>query len=165
MRYFDLVGARESGSPGKSFSHALIGVSCIPPSRPFGGRRRSNILRSPDMTTNAVPRLSGRGFFGLRAGNDRSKPSFFAAHDLTHGQDSQVGDFGVQIVAPRSIIACAKSPARACGARASATFFNTGFAAGSFSRTAKSLASTRSMLPSTGAAGIPKPIAAIAAAV
>ncbi len=38
-----------------------------------------------------------------------------AAHELVQGQSAQAGFFGVQMVAPRSIMAWAKSPARRSG--------------------------------------------------
>ena len=69
------------------------------------------------------------------------------------------------MAAPRSIIAWAKSPGRLAGVRVAARRRNSLLAAGSGWRTANSRATTRSMLPSTGVAGSPKAIAAIAAAV
>ena len=66
---------------------------------------------------------------------------------------AQAGFFGVQIVAPRSIIACAKSPARRGGNSSRASREISGLAAGSGVVTAKSRAITRSILPSTGLAG------------
>ena len=71
----------------------------------------------------------------------------------------------MQIVAPRSIIAWAKSPGRAFGVRLSASALISDFAAGSGVVTANRRATTRSILPSTGVAGRPKAIAAMAAAV
>ena len=77
----------------------------------------------------------------------------------------QDGRRGVQIVAPRSIIACAKSPGRDCGTSRSTTSWIAGFASGSGVSIARSRVITRSTLPSTTAAGRSKAIAAIAAAV
>jgi hypothetical protein len=71
----------------------------------------------------------------------------------------------VHTAAPRSIIACAKSPAWRLGVSVAARRFNSDFAAGSGWRTANSLAMTRSMLPSTGVAASPKAMAAMADAV
>ena len=45
-------------------------------------------------------------------------PRARAAQASIHGQSTQAGFFGVQMVAPRSIIACAKSPARGVAASA-----------------------------------------------
>ena len=72
---------------------------------------------------------------------------------------------GVQTPAPRSIMACAKSPARRFGVKVAARRRSSGLAAGSGSVTVNSRATTLSMLPSTGLAGSPKAIAAMAAAV
>ena len=74
-----------------------------------------------------------------------------AAQSSRHGHSTQRGRRGVQIVAPRSIIAWAKSPARCAGTSAAASARRRGLAAGSGSRTAKSRATTRSTLPSTAA--------------
>ena len=72
---------------------------------------------------------------------------------------------GVQIVAPKSIIAWAKSPARVSGVSASASALISVLAVGSGVARAKSRATTRSILPSTGVARLPKAMAATAAAV
>ncbi len=77
----------------------------------------------------------------------------------------QDGLRGVQIVAPRSIMACAKSPGRAAGTSCSTIAWICGLAAGSGVSIASNRAITRSTLPSTTAAGRSKAIAAIAAAV
>jgi len=71
----------------------------------------------------------------------------------------------VQSVAPRSIIACAKSPARRSGVSVAASRFSSGLAAGSGVSMANSRATTRSILPSTGLALRSKAMAAMAAAV
>ena len=49
-------------------------------------------------------------------GKVSASPRACAAQLSCHGHRAQAGFFGVQIVAPRSIIAWAKSPARRCGA-------------------------------------------------
>ena len=72
---------------------------------------------------------------------------------------------GLHTLAPRSISACAKSPARLAGVRARASRLISGLAAGSGVFTANSRATTRSMLPSTGIVAAPKAMAAMAAAV
>jgi hypothetical protein len=45
--------------------------------------------------------------FGNFFGNSAAVPAFRAAQMSCHGQRAQRGDFGVQIVAPKSITACA----------------------------------------------------------
>ena len=51
------------------------------------------------------------------AGMSRRRRAQSAAQLSFHGQSAQAGFFGEQMVAPRSIMACAKSPARRCGVR------------------------------------------------
>ena len=77
----------------------------------------------------------------------------------------QFGRRGVQIVAPRSIIACAKSPGRSAGVISAVRSRISALAAGRGVSMANSRATTRSTLPSTTASGRSKAIAAIAAAV
>ena len=134
--------------------------------RPFGGRHLGHAAEQPlrrpraheheaigARTTNAAPRRRRPSFFGALIGNLSGSPRRRAAQASIHGQSAQAGFFGVQMVAPRSISACAKSPARFAGTRPSASRRICAFAAGSSSSTAKSLATTRSTLPSTAAAG------------
>ncbi len=71
----------------------------------------------------------------------------------------------VQTVAPMSISACAKSPARRSGVIPSVSARIAGRALGSGSSSAKSRVTTRSTLASTTTARCPKAIAATAAAV
>ena len=71
----------------------------------------------------------------------------------------------MQIVAPRSIIAWAKSPARFSGVSVAARRRISGLLPGSGWVTAKSRVTTRSILPSTAVALRSKAMAAIAAAV
>ena len=78
---------------------------------------------------------------------------------------AQAGDFGVQIVAPRSMVACAKSPGRPRGTSAAVSRRISGRAAGIGVSTAWSRVITRSTLPSTTVATSPNAIAATAAAV
>ncbi len=70
--------------------------------------------------------------FGLwRAQGKRSaSPLARAVQSSINGQIAQAGFFGVQIVAPRSIMACAKSPARSSGVISSVRVRITGLAAG-----------------------------------
>jgi hypothetical protein len=62
-------------------------------------------------------------------------------------------------------MACAKSPDRCSGVNVAASALISALAWGSGVATANSRATTRSILPSTGVARLPKAIAAIAAAV
>ena len=55
----------------------------------------------------AIPTRVGFGAFGLRAGSVACIPDFRAKQSLFHVQMPQVGDLGVQIVAPKSMTACA----------------------------------------------------------
>ncbi len=57
-------------------------------------------------------------------------PFAAAAHAVRQGQSTQRGRRGVQTAAPKSIIACAKSPARCSGTSPAASIRNRGFAAG-----------------------------------
>ncbi len=81
------------------------------------------------------------------------------------GQRLHAGFFGVQIADPRSIIACAKSPARVCGVSSACRARMSFFAAGRGVSIAKSRATTRSMFASTTTAGSSYAMAAMAAAV
>ena len=81
------------------------------------------------------------------------------------GHNAQAGFFGVQIEEPRSIKACALSPARDGPSNVAANCWISGFACGSGSSTVNSRDTTRSILPSTGMVLMSKAIAEIAAAV
>jgi len=112
-----------------------------------------------------VPRRTGRSPFGSLRGNVSAVPSARPSQDAAQGQRPQSGLRGVQTVAPRSISACAKSPARAAGS-ISSTFSRTRrFACRKGAAMAWSRAITRSTLPSIAAEGASKAIAAIAPAV
>ena len=67
------------------------------------------------------------------------------------------------MVAPKSIIACAKSPARSGGVIDTALVLISGLAAGSGVSMWNNRAVTRSIFPSTGVAFCPKAMAATAA--
>ena len=56
-------------------------------------------------------------FFGAFWGRLSAMPLCRAWHGLCHGQIKQLGRFGVHKVAPKSIMACAKSPGRSAGTR------------------------------------------------
>ena len=86
-----------------------------------------------------------------------------AAQRSRHGHSGQRGRRGVHSVAPRSIIACAKSPVRRSGVSVRARASISGRAAGRACSIACSRATTLSTLPSTGVVGRSKAIAAIAA--
>ena len=83
------------------------------------------------MTTKDAPWRSLPSTFGALRGNVSASPRARATQASIHGQMPQAGFFGVQIVAPRSIIAWVKSPARRCGTSVSARARISGFAAGS----------------------------------
>ena len=108
----------------------------IPPSRPCAGRVRSRTYPSARTATNAAPRRSRPSVLGVLRGNRAGSPPRRAAQRSVHGHRMQAGCFGVQMVAPRSIRACAKSPARRAGVSPSARRRNRGLACGSGSSTA-----------------------------
>ena len=149
-----IVGAKRSArSKSKSCAHSLPGTSLMPPSRPFSGRRRNSTLaigaqrdegRAAPQPAFALRRLARKRL--LVAARIRGACAI-------HGHRAQAGRFGEQIVAPRSIIACAKSPERFGGSNDAASRLIPGLAAGNSSSTANSRAITRSTLPSTGTAG------------
>src|SRR5262249_60010409 len=74
----------------------------------FSSRRRHTRLVSDwssDVCSSDLSRPSRlRALIGKRSGSPRLR----AAHGSSQGQSAQAGFFGVQIVAPRSISACAK---------------------------------------------------------
>ncbi len=137
----------------------------MPPSSPFGSRERTSTQPSARTTTKAAPRRRRPSRLGAFNGNVSGSPRRRAAQASIHGQSAQAGLFGVQMVAPRSISAWAKSPARAGGISVAVRRRISAFAAGNSSSTANSRATTRSILPSTGAARASNAMAAIAAAV
>ncbi len=79
-------------------------------------------------------------------------PCAWAAQSRCSGHIRHEGRLGVHRLAPRSISACAKSPARFAGVSVPARRRISSLAAGSGFLTANSRAITRSMLPSTGVA-------------
>ena len=88
-----------------------------PPSRrasrvPGGGPA----TRAPSRSIQrAMPWRSGRSRLAERGGKASGSPLAKAAQSASSGQAGQSGARGRQIVAPRSIIAWAKSPAPSCG--------------------------------------------------
>ena len=91
--------------------HSLPGSAAIPPSMPLAGRRTSQTCAvALDPLGDAV--LCGRARrFGLGAGKASGVPLANAAQSALSGQPRSAALRGRQIVAPRSIIAWAKSPA------------------------------------------------------
>ena len=71
------------------------------------------------------------GFFGALTGKRSGSPDCSARQSSRSGHSMQRGRFGVQIVAPRSIIAWAKSPGRPAGISGSSSVRMTGLASGS----------------------------------
>ena len=90
----------------------------MPPSSPCSGRRRSNTAPSARVSQNATPWRRGRSGFSACTGRSSAIPRAAAAQSARHGHSTQRGARGVHSVAPRSIIACAKSPARCSGTSA-----------------------------------------------
>ncbi|MNL47317.1 hypothetical protein D3C87_1700990 [compost metagenome] len=90
-------------------------------------------------------------FFALR-GKVSGSATESARQCGRNGQSAQAGRFGVQIVAPRSIIACAKSPGRSGGVSSATFAFMAGFEPGRGASIAKRREMTRSTLPSITAA-------------
>ena len=133
---------------------------------PWAGASAGARTHLREETTKAAPRRRRPAAFGALRGNVSDRRANAPRNAPIHGQSTQAGFFGVQMVAPRSISACAKSPARADGHQALRRGAGCpALAAGNSSSTANSRATTRSTLPSTAAAGASKAMAAIAAAV
>ena len=115
-----------SDKPGTRFRHARRrrsssarrrsarhGGSHSPPHSPDGGRRTSSSLPSRSTSTATASTARG-GFFVLGAGIVARRASAARARQrVTSGQRAQPGARGVHTVAPSSIIAWLKSPARA----------------------------------------------------
>ena len=158
---------RAHAPSSKSCVQSVVGTSVMPPSSPFGGARAhehaavgAHARRKPRRGAAALS--SSAPCAETLSGSPRAR----AAQASIQGQSAQAGFFGVQMVAPRSISACAKSPARAAGTSVCGEPLDrAAWPRAVRSSTANSLATTRSTLPSTGAAGASNAIAAIAAAV
>lgn len=118
-------------SPSMRAVQAVVGTSVMPPSRPLSMRRLSRISPSPVTAMKAAPYRTGFCFFAALTGKSSGSESLSAAQAPRNGQSEQAGRFGVQIVAPRSIIAWAKSPGRSAGVSSATFCFIAGFAAGS----------------------------------
>ena len=137
----------------------------MPPRSPCGGRvrRRTRVIGAQHHEGGAAAQVAAAFFCFF--GKASCEPAARARQGAIHGQRAQAGRFGVQIVAPRSIRAWAKSPGRAGGTSSGVSARRSGFALGNGSSMVKSRDTTRSTLPSTAAAGWLKAIAATAAAV
>ena len=129
-----------------------------PACAPARGRRRAR-PRTPRRAAACPSR------FGALRGKVSGVAARARRAGSIHGQSAQAGFFGVQIVAPRSIIACAKSPARASGTSVCASAADLRLGGRQSRSIANSRATTRSTLPSTATARRSNAIAAIAAAV
>ena len=79
----------------------------------------------------ATPSTVCTTFFAFLRGREGASPDVLPPQCSAHGQMRQLGDLGVQMVAPRSIIAWAKSPVRCSGTRACAFARISGFDRGS----------------------------------
>ena len=122
----DAAGAPPVGRNGAA-SALVVAVDAR---RPVGGRHfascrragpcparlRSRTAPSPRTATKAAPRRCGFSAFARADGQQfRIAGGDAPRQSSRSGQSMQRGRFGVQIVAPRSIIACAKSPGRSAG--------------------------------------------------
>ena len=147
--------------------HGVPGSSGIPPSRPLGGRNRSSTRSDRSVSQNAAPCRSGRARLAAFGGSVSAIPASRPAQTPDHGQIAQAGLRGVQMVAPRSNSACAKSDGRATasGSRPSWSAAAATAAAEGSVAMANRRETTRSTLPSTGTTGTPNAIAATARAV
>ena len=127
----------------------------MPPSRPFvGPRAHQEVAVGADHHEGGAAAQLALRASPPCAERSRHRRAPAPRNASVHGHSTQAGFFGVQIVAPRSIMACAKSPARRCGVSVAASARISGLAPGSSSSTAKSRAITRSILPSTGAGAL-----------
>ena len=82
---------------------------------PCPGACASSTAPSPRTATKAAPRRSGFSAFGRATGKRSGSPEPSARAIVAQRAEHAGGRRGVQIVAPRSIIAWAKSPGRASG--------------------------------------------------
>ncbi|MNL23912.1 hypothetical protein D3C87_1453240 [compost metagenome] len=94
-------------------------------------RRLSKISPFSVTATKAAPTRTGFSFFAALTGKRSGSCSASARQSSRKGQSAQAGRFGVQIVAPRSIIAWAKSPGRSVGVSSRTLAFISGLEPGS----------------------------------
>ncbi|MNT09440.1 hypothetical protein D3C72_1442230 [compost metagenome] len=152
-------------SPSMRAVQLLPGTSVIPASRPSRCRLRSKTDPSFAIAIKAAPIRTGFSAFGALTGNSSGSRVASASQLSLTGQIAQAGRRGVQIVAPISIMACAKSPGLSAGVISPMRARISVLAAGRGVSIANNREITRSTLPSTTAAGSPKAIAAMAAEV
>ena len=169
-RFFQAArnGACASASSGEgNFSpHGPCGGCSMPPSKPFSGRLTSSTAPLASRATNAAPRLQRpRAVWALSPAVSLRCRACAPSQSSASGQLPQAGRLAVQMPAPRSISACAKSPARFCGTSDLPSASSLALAPGSGSVTANSRAITRSALASIAASRASKAMAAIAPAV
>ena len=126
--------ARGGGVAVDAGGPADVGTSLMPPSRPLSGLVRKRIAPSLRTATKAAPRRCGFSAFSPRTGRSSGSPETMARQSSRTGQSMQRGRFGVQIVAPRSIIACAKSPGRSAGTNSSSNARISGLESGNGAR-------------------------------
>ena len=115
---------------GRHFGHAAEQTLGRPRAAPAKNRPRER-ARKPRRGASAPSR------FGTRRGNVPPRRPYAPHSFRSTGKTRRPGFFGVQMVAPRSIIACAKSPARRGGVSSRARRRSSGLAAGSGVRNAK----------------------------
>ena len=108
------------GTSRHAAEQALVGRACAE-----GSRHRPRRRRRPRRAAAASPP------FAAVPAEARDRRPAMARQSSRSGQSMQRGRFGVQIVAPRSIIACAKSPGRSAGTSVSSVARISGLASGS----------------------------------
>ena len=79
----------------------------MPPSSPFSGRRRSSTAPSARTAQNATPKRVGFAARGAARRKSLGDAAGARLHGVCHGQSTQRGFCGTQMVAPKSITACA----------------------------------------------------------
>ena len=114
----DVADNAERSGPGRWGLVATIrcpGSAAIPPSRPLAGRRTSQTCAIA-FGPAGDPRPRGRACLGF-GNRDRIRacPRRTRGNRLAPGTGCTAAISGRQMVAPRSIIACAKSPGRSAG--------------------------------------------------
>ena len=159
--------ARSASFTGGSVSaQSVEGTSSMPPSSPASGRRRSSTCASSRSARKASPTRTGRS--GLAALHrqralDALGVGGAVALQRAHQARGPLGRAQAGAEVHQGLREIARPLRRR--QRAAPGAGSRSLAAGSGFFTANSRATTRSMLPSTGVAGAPKAMAAIAAAV
>src|SRR6185369_6052501 len=114
---------------GKDSVHGPSGGCSIEAKSPLSGRLIKSTAPLLSCATKAAPRFKGRAILGALTGKESWMPRLRARHSSDHGQFPQAGRLGVQMAEPKSISACAKSPARS-GTRAEHNRCSSGLALG-----------------------------------